>query len=149
MWQRLLQRDYQIRRSIERLKDIIEGSLATPERAHGHAHFHSSGRRATLPAHAVERTAEKNALRSIEGGDEVQALANIDVEAESLYAVSNVIGENLMIQTQTAMACKTVKKKLLMENDTTNRRHRGASLSWCVCCRREARWLQDRCLAPG
>ena len=60
---------------------------------------------------------KKNAMRFIEDGNDVQALANIDVEAESLCGVSTVLGENLMMQTKTALACEIIKKKLSMVNE--------------------------------
>ena len=42
------------------------------------------------------------------------------MEAESLYGVSIVHGENLILQTQTAIACDIVKMKLSMVNDLTD-----------------------------
>ena len=65
---------------------------------------------------------EKNALRFIKDSNDFQALANIHVEAESPCGVSTVRIENLMIQTQTAMACDIIKKKLSMVNEMTNTR---------------------------
>ena len=47
-------------------------------------------------------------------------MADVDVEAESPCGVSTGRGDNLMIQTQTAIACETVKNKLSMANDMTN-----------------------------
>ena len=73
-----------------------------------------------LPACVLECAVKKNALRNIEGGNDVQALANTDEEAESLSRVSMARGENLMIQTQTATACDIIKKKLAMESGMTN-----------------------------
>ena len=72
-----------------------------------------------LPAHFFECAAKKNALRSIEHGNDVQALGNIDVEAESLCSVSIVPGEDLTIQTQTAVAREVIKKQS-MDNCMTN-----------------------------
>ena len=63
-----------------------------------------------LPAYLFKCAARNNALRFIEHGNDVQALANIDVQAESLCSVSIVRGEDLMIQTQTAVACEVIKK---------------------------------------
>ena len=53
---------------------------------------------------------EKHALEFIDCGNDVQALAKIDGEAESLCGVSR--GENLMIQTQTAIAFEIIKKNV-------------------------------------
>ena len=63
-----------------------------------------------LPDDLFECAAKNNALRLIEDGNDVQAMANIDLEAESLCDVSIVRGEDLMFHTQTAASCGVVKK---------------------------------------
>ena len=73
-----------------------------------------------LLPYALECAVKKNALRFVEHGNDLQALANIDVEAASLCGVSIVRMENLMIQTQTAIAREMIKNKVSMMNDMTN-----------------------------
>ena len=70
-----------------------------------------------LLVYLLDCAAKKIGLRFIEDGNDVQALANIDVVAESLCGVSIDRGAKLMIQTQTATAYEITKKRLSTVND--------------------------------
>ena len=54
---------------------------------------------ACFHAHLLECAVKKNVVGFIDGGNDVQALVNIDLDAESPCGVSSVHSENQMIQT--------------------------------------------------